>query len=96
MARLAWGLATAADDRTRDPDQAVRLAERAAALTARQDAEALDALAAAYASAGRFDRALQVIEEALRVSGAAPMAAGLRERQELYKKGEAYRSGSRR
>jgi len=36
------------------------------------------------------------IEEALRVSGAAPMAAGLRERQELYKKGEAYRSGSRR
>lgn len=91
LTRLAWVLATAFEDRFRDANEAVRLAERAATLTARRDAETLDVLAASYASAGQFDRALQVVGEALRVPGATPVAAGLRERRELYRRRQPYR-----
>ena len=55
LSGLAWIRATAADAALRNPGQAIQLAERAAALTRRRDLAALDALAAAYAAAGRFD-----------------------------------------
>ena len=58
VASLAWLLATAPDAALRDPDRAIDFGERAADLTGRQDASALDVLAAAYASAGQFDRAI--------------------------------------
>ena len=54
LAALAWTLATSPDAGLRQPAEAVRLAERAATLTNRRDVTVLDALAAAYASAGRF------------------------------------------
>ena len=50
VAGLAWLRATAPESAVRSPDEAVRLAERAAELTSRRDAGALDVLAAAYAS----------------------------------------------
>src|SRR5262249_57395940 len=55
---LAWVLATAPDPALRAGDEAVTIAERAAAATNRRDLSILDALAAAYASVGPFDEAI--------------------------------------
>jgi protein O-mannosyl-transferase len=62
---LAWLLATYPDAKSRDGTQAVQLAERACALTDRRIPALLDTLAAAYAEAGDFSRAISTIEEAL-------------------------------
>jgi tetratricopeptide (TPR) repeat protein len=62
---LAWLLATYPDSKSRDGAEAVRLAERACALTDRQVPAFLDTLAAAYADAGDFSRAVAAGEEAL-------------------------------
>jgi len=62
---LAWLLATYPDSKSRDGSEAVRLAERACALTERRIPALLDTLAAAYAEGGDFPRAISVAEEAL-------------------------------
>jgi protein O-mannosyl-transferase len=62
---LAWLLATYPDSKSRDGIEAVRLAERACDLTERRIPALLDTLAAAYAEAGDFPRALGAVEEAL-------------------------------
>lgn len=92
VASLAWLLATAPDAALRDANQAVRFAEQSADLTGRQDASALDVLAAAYAAAGQFDRAVATAEAALRLKPDAALAAAIRRRQELYGRHEAYLS----
>ena len=61
---LAWLQATAANNEVRDPEEAVRLALRAVEVSGRQDGAALDALAVAYAAAGRFDEACRSAEAA--------------------------------
>jgi tetratricopeptide (TPR) repeat protein len=63
---LAWLLATYPDSKARDGAEAVRLAERACALTERRIPALLDTLAAAYAETGEFPRAISVAEEALK------------------------------
>jgi tetratricopeptide (TPR) repeat protein len=91
---LAWILAASADDQLRDANEAVRVAEEAVALTHHDDASALDALAAAYASANRFDRAIATVTEAARVandSGAAALATQIGQRRALYERGLPYR-----
>jgi tetratricopeptide (TPR) repeat protein/mono/diheme cytochrome c family protein len=87
----AWMLATAADEGVRDANEAVRLAERAAALTGRQDAEALGVLAAGYASAGLFERALETNQEAVKLVPGTSLANALLEREDLYKRDRPYR-----
>jgi tetratricopeptide (TPR) repeat protein len=62
---LAWLLATYRDWRSRDGAEAVRLAEHACDLTERKIPALLDTLAAAYAEAGDFPRAIRAAEEAL-------------------------------
>jgi tetratricopeptide (TPR) repeat protein len=62
---LAWLLATYPDSNARDGAEAVRLAERACALTDRRVPALLATLAAAYAEAGDFSRAVASSEEAL-------------------------------
>jgi tetratricopeptide (TPR) repeat protein len=62
---LAWLLATYPDSRSRDGTEAVRLAEHACDLTERKIPALLDTLAAAYAEAGDFPRAIAAAEEAL-------------------------------
>jgi tetratricopeptide (TPR) repeat protein len=62
---LAWLLATYPDSRSRDGAEAVRLAERACDLTQRRIPALLDTLAAGYAEAGDFPRAISTAEEAL-------------------------------
>ena len=58
LSGLAWIKATAANPALRNPDEAVRLAEHADRETGHRDIAVLDALAAAYASAGRFPEAI--------------------------------------
>jgi len=83
MSAVAWILATDADAAVRDPAEAVRLAERAAELASHAGASGavlasvLDTLAAAYAAAGQFDRAVQTAESAIAaVESAGPAKAG--------------------
>ena len=86
---LAWILATADRRDIRAPDEAVRLAERAAHLTNDQDALVLDTLAVAYFSADRRDRAISTLEAALELAsrtGRDQLAADIRRRLESYKR----------
>src|SRR5437764_1213172 len=76
----------------RDADQAIQFAERAADLTGRQDASAMDVLAAAYAEAGQFDRAIAAAQLALTMKPDPALAAAIRGRLELYRQHQPYRS----
>jgi tetratricopeptide (TPR) repeat protein len=94
LAGLAWIRATAADPALRNSDEAVALAERAAAQTARRDVASLDALAAAYAAAGRFDEAVAAARagvDAATAVGALEVATQFRQRLQLYEQGRPYR-----
>jgi tetratricopeptide (TPR) repeat protein len=90
VAALAWLLATAPDEAVRDAADAVRLGERAADLTGRREAEALDVLAAAYAAAGLFDQAIVTSQAALDLNPTPSLTADIRQRQTLYKQRKAY------
>jgi tetratricopeptide (TPR) repeat protein len=90
LVQLAWLLASARDATLRDPDQAVRVAERAVSLTARGDANALDVLAAAQAASGHFDAALETAAAALALSPPDALAGAIRQRQELFRQKRPY------
>jgi tetratricopeptide (TPR) repeat protein len=63
--QTAWVLATCSDASVRNGAEAVTLAEHAAQISGGQDPAILDALAAAYAEAGRFDDAVQTAKRGL-------------------------------
>ncbi len=90
VASLAWLLATAPDAALRETSRASVLAERAADLTGRKDASVLDVLAAAYAAANQFDRAITASQEALALNPSEALAAAIRQRQEGYRKRRPY------
>jgi Flp pilus assembly protein TadD len=93
-ANLAWLLAASSDGGLRDAAEAVRVAEEAAALTHREDPSVLDALAAAYASANLFDRAIANANDAIRLANAAGqtlLATQITQRRALYERGQPYR-----
>ncbi|MBX9789990.1 MAG: tetratricopeptide repeat protein [Pirellulales bacterium] len=89
---LAWLLATLPDQRLRDPNQAIALAERACEVTKRQAPFPLDVLAAARAAAGDFPGAIAAADEALRLAGQQPdsKATDIAARRDLYRAGKAY------
>jgi tetratricopeptide (TPR) repeat protein len=94
MNRLAWILATHPDSHGPNGDVAVGLAERAAELTQYRELEILDSLAAAYAAANRFDRAVTTAQAALALASADRLnqrADGVRRRLKLYSQGKPYR-----
>jgi len=94
LSGLAWLRATAADESLRNATQAMALAERAAALTDRKDLSVLDALAAAYAAAGRFDEAVETVQAAVSLAeskGLTDVAARFRERLSRYQQRRPYR-----
>ncbi len=90
LGQLAWLLATHADAGVLDPEEAVRLATRAAELSRGADAEILDSLAAAYAAAGRFEDAVRTAAEAaaLAARSSPDLAAQIRARLGLYRNGQ--------
>lgn len=93
MSELAWILATAADPKLRDPAEARRLAERAATQTSHGDPAVLDALAAAYAASGDWDRATATATTAVALAAkrSPPMAEEIGQRLALYRNREPYR-----
>ncbi len=94
LAGLAWIRATASDASLRDDAEAIRLAELADAATRHQDVTAIDALAAAYASTGRYEDAVRAARAGLDLavaSGRAAVAVQFRQRLELYQKGQPLR-----
>jgi Flp pilus assembly protein TadD len=70
LAALAFLLATAPDPQLRDGPEAVRLAEEACRRTTRRNVNCLDALIAAYATAGRFEDAVAAAREAIALAEA--------------------------
>jgi len=91
---LAWVLATSADDTLRDPVEAIRLARVADRATGGQDPEPLDALAAALAAIGNYEKAASTATAAIaraksndRLDLIGPLAA----RRALYEQSQAYR-----
>jgi Flp pilus assembly protein TadD len=91
---LAWQLATHGPAEGGDPVRAVTLAERACSLTTNSAFAYLDTLAAAYASAGRFDNAVTTAQKAIELARAAGQQQAANEiaaRLELYRHGRAYR-----
>ncbi|NQZ98279.1 MAG: tetratricopeptide repeat protein [Myxococcales bacterium] len=93
MREAAWILATHPDAQLRDASEAVRIASRAAQL-APNDPQVLDALAAALASASRFEEARTAALRALERAAASshPGAKAIRARLQLYEAERPYRS----
>jgi Tfp pilus assembly protein PilF len=94
LSGLAWIRATAGDPALRNADEAIRLAERAAAITRQRDVTAIDALAAAYASAGRYDEAVRAASAGLALAvsaGQTLVAEQFRQRLELYQRSQPLR-----
>jgi tetratricopeptide (TPR) repeat protein len=88
---LAWLHATCADPNYRDPQQAISAAQRAAQLSPPNDSFVLEALAAAYASAGEFAEAVRVQQQAITASP-GDFAEPLRQRLALYQQGQPFLS----
>lgn len=76
----------------RDPARAIRLASRAASLTAGKNLAALDALADAYAANGQFQPAAEAAQRALalaEMNGAQEAAEQIRRKAEGYRERQA-------
>jgi tetratricopeptide (TPR) repeat protein len=86
---IAQILAKHPDPKIRDSSEAIVLAERAAKLTEYQNAPILETLAAAYASAGRFEQAVTTTEAALELAAAEAdeLVIRIRKQLQLYKQG---------
>ncbi len=95
---LAWLLATHPEEKLRDPAQAIQLGEKLAAQSEFGNWMSLDTLAAAYASAGRFEEAVRTAEKAVAlVKEPSPGdEAAVAERLRLYQSRQAYRESSTR
>ena len=90
---LAWSLATHTEAEGGDPARAVTLAQGVCDRTGNHVAPYLDTLAAAYASAGRFDDAIGAAGKAIelaRSNGQTLLASGMETRLKLYQTGRAY------
>ena len=88
---LAWIRATCPDDNLRDGEKAVELALAACKLTDRKDPDMLDTLAAAYAEAADFNKAVECQEEANKLlTDESARSEGL-ERLHLYTENKPYR-----
>jgi len=93
MNNLAWIMATHPDTAFRNPEKAIRLAERACKLSNYEISGSLDTLSAAYAAAGKFAEAITTAEKALQLavsSGQTDFAEEIRKRLNLYKAAKPY------
>lgn len=88
---LAWIYATSQNSIFRNGDKAIALAIKACELTKFENASLLDTLAAAYAEAGYFDKAIEYQNRAINLSQKETKVALLK-RLELYQSGKPYRS----
>jgi tetratricopeptide (TPR) repeat protein len=94
LEKLAWLLATDRQAQNRSGAEALQLAERACALTHRQSAAALAALAAAYAELGRFSEAIVTAQSAhdrAQAAGERKLGEKYRRLIELFEAGRPWR-----
>jgi tetratricopeptide (TPR) repeat protein len=90
---LAWALATAPDKKVRNPEKAVRFAYHACKQTEFNNPSYLDTLAAAYASTGSFNMAVETAAKALKLaqlSKQTRMANEIKKRLDVYKTGHPF------
>ena len=93
MNKLAWLLATHKESKFYNPQEALRLAEKACKLVKSPDTALLDTFAAAYAATGKFQQALLIAEEALRLAESSQQknkADEIQNRIRLYKLYQPY------
>ena len=91
---LSWIYATSENRKYRNGEKAIKLAEKLCKLTDFQQPLALDALAAAYAETGKFNKAVATAQKALELAlqmGPEELVLGLRKRLKLYQAGQVYR-----
>jgi TPR repeat protein len=91
MNSLAWSLATSMDPKLRDGSNAVKFAERAVAARSPKDPNMLDTLAAAYAEAGEFPKAVSTQKEAIGLLGDEQAKKDFATRLKLYESNTPYR-----
>lgn len=87
----AWLLATCPDEQYRDPENAILGAKQALESEYGERHVALDTLAAAYASAGNFDKAVSTLEEAIELAPSA-LRGDYVARVKLYEGGQPFRT----
>lgn len=90
---LAWQLAAHPDEAVRNGEEAVRWAEKAAALTKHKDPAILDTLAAAYAEVGDFGKAVAAADKAAdlaRRQGKRALWEGIQQAVVKYRSGRTY------
>ncbi|MDD5134021.1 MAG: tetratricopeptide repeat protein [Phycisphaerae bacterium] len=89
---LAWIFATCPDPNIRNPSEAIRLAKEACIATNYKTPGKLDTLAAAFASAGRFDEAIEVMKKALSLIGEndKPILEQFQNHLDLYRSSKPY------
>ena len=93
---LSWILASHEDEKYRNGEEAVELAEKLCILTDYQQPLALDALAGAYAETKSFDTAVLTAKKALKLAllyGPKELVLGLQKRLKLYQTKRPYRQG---
>jgi hypothetical protein len=91
---LAWLLATHPQAELRSGPEAVELAERACTATHHKQPVFLGTLAAAYAEAGQFGKAVETARQARALAeaqGQKEIAARNQQLLELYQRGQAFR-----
>lgn len=89
---LAEILASDDNPQIRNGAEAVKLAEKANSITGNNDVSVLDILAMSYAATGRFDKAQQIEEHAIRLAQDAGLETdNLNQRLKLYQLGRPYR-----
>ena len=94
---LAWILATSPAANLRDGPEAVRLAEKACRLTSWKQTVFVGTLAAAYAQAGNFDKAIATSQKACELAASRGETNLFERNQELlrqFKNHQPYREGS--
>ncbi len=88
---FAWLLATSKDPAVRDGRSAVEYAEKAVAATYRQHPDVIDTLAAAYAEAGEFPKAIGAQKEAMALLKDEKRREDFASRLKLYESNMPYR-----
>jgi tetratricopeptide (TPR) repeat protein len=89
---IAWLRATHERDEFRDPEEALRLAQRACELTGYGRPNFLDTLAAAYAAAGKFPEAIETAKKAInlaRLADRKQLANEIQTHLQLYERERA-------
>ena len=92
LKRAAWLHATCPNASVRNGSTAVEFAQKALAATKLKDAGMLDTLAAAYAEAGQFEKAVSAEKQAISLASREDEQKEYQTRLKLYQEKKPYRA----